>query len=466
MSTVKKILKRILPSAAIELRFDLVISSRFFRNNFIRKTIDSFGENRPSPRVGSQIRVAALWEVDGTFLWAQRADSEQAFFFIHLPRGIFDPIWRKLLKSYNQASNLGESSLENYYNPRFSGDREQFRKYCKEALTTIKQLYDIDVFLLPKLNDDWITDLIKSLRELRYPVIVNDRESISTAKRVEIYSPILKRILDFQADRLLVSSQHHKDFFVHGGYPEEGIEVIGKINYDYWFSPQHWRDGKDIHPSLDPAKKKIMFFSFGSKSYMNFFYPGETRNWDYLSQDFHDLLLWVIEEYGDKVQVLYKSGAKPHRDYFPGFDEFAKKLDKLQHRESFVSLGVSCSSLDLIRNSDLIMGFQTSGLIEAMYTKKPIYAGGWGALFEDIKDTLLPFHVGSSVNFFASPETMKADLKRLIENDFKFELSAQEVSDREKFRSFYFEKNDGKAGQRLLGELRDLAKKERHGTRK
>ncbi len=78
----------------------------------------------------------------------------------------------------------------------------------------------------------------------------------------------------------------------------------------------------------------------------------------------------------------------------------------------------------------------------------------------------LPFLFDKSVSFFAKPETMNVGIKRLIKNDFSFEKSGQEVIDRKNLRSFYLEKNDGEAGQGLLGELRDLAKKESHGTRK
>ena len=42
----------------------------------------------------------------------------------------------------------------------------------------------------------------------------------------------------------------------------------------------------------------------------------------YLAEDFHNVLLRLAKDYGDKIHIIYKVGGKPLRDNFPGFEKF------------------------------------------------------------------------------------------------------------------------------------------------
>ena len=78
--------------------------------------------------------------------------------------------------------------------------------------------------------------------------------------------------------------------------------------------------------------------SFGVRAYLNFFYSDESRNWDSLYKEVHEELADFIIKNKDDVNVLYKIGSKPARDYWSGFDDFYKKLKDNGAESSLIQL--------------------------------------------------------------------------------------------------------------------------------
>ena len=60
----------------------------------------------------------------------------------------------------------------------------------------------------------------------------------------------------------------------------------------------------------------------------------------------------------------------------------------------------------LIVNSDLIIGFQTTALIEAQLTDKPIIYTGWTETEKKLRDELIPLHNFKGVETVYSAEEL------------------------------------------------------------
>ena len=73
-------------------------------------------------------------------------------------------------------------------------------------------------------------------------------------------------------------------------------------------------------------KEKYLIYEFWCSSYLNFFYSDESRNWDSLYKEVHEELADFIIKNKDDVNVLYKIGSKPARDYWSGLMIFIKNL--------------------------------------------------------------------------------------------------------------------------------------------
>lgn len=420
------------------------------RNRFLRDSIESF--NGPiAPKASSTIkRLVTIWESNGRLKWLEYANDDPNLQIFHLPRVIYSRIFRHLLKGYFVDPAHGDSNLDVYFKSTYEHSRRLFRQYCAQVAAFLSSHLEVDLVFMPKLNDDWTMDMIPATQSRGMPVVINDREGIMTYKRLEVVPPMVKSHLNFESDLLCVNNVMHKEFFVRAGYNPDKIEVLGRPDSDYWSRPNTWQNRKEIHPELDNDRTVVLFFAFGPRTYLNFYYGEEPRSWKFLSEAYHDVLLSILQRYGSKIQLVYKTGGKPGRDLFHGYDHFVDEINRMAVGDCFLPLNVNYNSLDLIRTSDVVLGFQTSGLIEAMFTNQAIIYGAWGDLFEDIKDTLLPFHKTQALMHARSQEHLEQMLIQSIEMNVTISEGSEVAAARKQMREYYYFKPDGKTSQRLL----------------
>ena len=103
-----------------------------------------------------------------------------------------------------------------------------------------------------------------------------------------------------------------------------------------------------------------------------------------------------------------------------------------------------------MRYSDIIVGFQTSGMIEAMNTDKTIIYTAWGDLYESIKDTLLPINTKDCVIDCKSKKDFSEKLSVVICNHLE---NKKQNTFSQKARldlvDKYFSNSDGFVAERL-----------------
>ena len=97
--------------------------------------------------------------------------------------------------------------------------------------------------------------------------------------------------------------------------------------------------------------------SFGVRAYLNFY--SDESHWDSLHKEVHELADFIIKN-KDDVNVLYKIGSKPARDYWSGFDDFYKKLKDNGAESSLIQLKGKILTPELLPYIDLTISFQTT----------------------------------------------------------------------------------------------------------
>ena len=108
----------------------------------------------------------------------------------------------------------GELPLTTFYEMRFSKQRKKYLEYCYQIAQSISHQFNVDLFLLFKLNDDWIIDVIKGIRGANLPVVVHDREHGISPKRMDEYPPYLECIKDdLKVETLCLSNKTHYEFY-------------------------------------------------------------------------------------------------------------------------------------------------------------------------------------------------------------------------------------------------------------
>ena len=459
----KKFLKRFLPKKLKKIISDCffkvlsfsVLNFKIFRDYYVWISIKNFNPNQKYIVQNDYPKwtIGAFWDADGRFKWLKNTCKNENIDLIHIPRIIYRHVFFYLFYSqgYMQDWTKGELPLTLFYEKRFSKQRKKYLKYCQEIAKSISRQFNVDIFLLFKLNDDWIIDVIKGIKKSNLPVVVHDREHGISPKRMEEYPPYLKNIKnDLNVDMLCTSNKTHYDFFYKCGISKDKLELTGKPDTDAWFLNESQLLEKVIDKRINPNLPLITYFSFSKFNYLNFFYEGENRNWLKLADDYHSIFLNVLKTFKGKFQIAYKIGGKPARDAFPGFLSFMDEINKLNYQDSIVLLDGSVSTIDLLKVSDCIVGFHTLGIVEAMFTDKPIFYGAWGSLFDDIKETLIPFHKMKGLNYCDSYEVLQKSLIECINNK-NIGLCDRKVRDKEIQNFFY--KADGKSSKRLFNVL-------------
>lgn len=443
-----------------------MLADREFRREVIVSDIESL--NGPiMAKAQGIIRVATVWESSKRLIWlSYAADKDPECEVLHIPRTrIFDRVFVHMFTEYAESIRqraLGESNLGMYYTGDFSSQRDRFREYCQGVMSFIRDQYDVDVWFLPKLTDAWITDLVMALKRTGRPIIVNDREGQMSPKRLEVYPNTVRRyVKDFEVDLICVQNEMQREFFERCGIDPSRITITGKPDADYWHRPDLWQSREQIDPRLREDRFVILFFSFGPRTYLDFYFGNDERTWDYLGTDYHEVLLNLLKKYPGKIQIVYKTSPKAARDRFSQYNRFLEEAATFADENSILNLGKQYSSLDLIRNADVVLGFQTTGLTEPMFTDKPIVFGAWGDFYEEIKDALLPYHKTGALIHVRSKEEMQKCLESLIEGRDEYRVTEVMKAIRKEFRETYYYNPDGNVSRRVLDEAKKLARQTR-----
>jgi hypothetical protein len=357
-----------------------------------------------------------------------------------IKRDIFDFIFQRELRNYINSfkSFRGENALYSYRN--FSTERQQYLKKCIHIAKLVrKHIPDVMAVFLPKYNDDYTLEMVGAFHQAGWQTIVYDREGTVTNWRLNEISKVVRDLAQ-PCDYILTYNVAHKQFFesvfnkTRLKTPE--IVVMGNPNSDEWFRPL------DLPDTQHTESKKILFFAFSDRTYI--YDPAILQKyesiWGDLLKEVHNCLhQYLIQNRQD--QILYKRGPKGDRDNWSGSDELLKLPNaKLLPNDA--------NANNLILQSDVVITFQTTALIDAMHTNKQLIYCGWGRNYSDLYEKyLIPFEDYAEEGALLhanSPEKLLEYLS-LSPNDVKINREA-----RKEIRESFTSNPDGQVASRVV----------------
>lgn len=450
---IKALLKKIgLFNFVVKLKKTCVIQLLLFSDGFLKYSIKKntfqyvnkrrvYGDIEDS----SEVKVLTIWETDRKYDWLVLGSDDSIPIF-HFQRHPVEVVFKHLLKSY--VRNKTRNTIVEFYQPHHKEARSIYFRFCQRVAKIFKDELNILLLVAPKMHDDWIIELLAALKGVGIKIIVNERESVNTPKRLERAPFYFEEYVGFEADLLCVCNQTHWDFWEKAKHPVNKMHLLGDIKSDYWYCKEKWLTQEKTCSELKNDRKKILFFAFGQYSYLNYYYDEMEYdvNWNSLNDDYHETLLEFLRVNKGKVQLIYKTGGKPQRDLFGGFDAFMKKINAEFGPEDFLYLNAHYSTLDLIRHCDIALGFQTTAMIEASFTSIPIIFGAWGKSYDMIKETLLPFETEEALIYADSKEILLDKLNLAVRG----ELESSSEESRKRFREKFYYCADGKRGNALF----------------
>jgi len=216
------------------------------------------------------------------------------------------------------------------------------------------------------------------------------------------------------------------------------VIVMGNPATDEWFLDDKLRQLAAIERQSD--HRNIVFFAFGEFSYVSDAecLKGKDEVWRGLLTDIHQVLMDHLSNYSD-YELRYKRAPRGNRDYWSG----SERLLALPNAHLIPSVA---DSNKLIAESDFIIAFQTTALIDAMHTEKIIIYCAWGDNYEELKDGLIDFEEyarDGAILHAHSPE----ELKRLLSLNPRDVVV--NVKDRKKIRELFTTNPDGMVAKRF-----------------
>jgi len=311
--------------------------------------------------------------------------------------------------------------------------RLRFNLFCEKLFWKLRENYKFDCIVTPSDIFFWLREFIVVAEKHGVFTIVADKEGtispydyLNEPSRIKAYYPPI-------AKYFFVWSARQKTFWINSGVGKKAIKVIGSIRTDSF-----------INLPTFTSKKSVLYFDFDVDAYINNFdwnflnWYGE-RTWVDLRDSFHRVIYKLALKYPD---LIFNIKCHPQQivSCFP---------EKLTHLKNVkIIKGAPKRIPFLIGQSVLVLGFQTTALLEASLANIPVIYGAWGKLFNSVKGSLLPWHESGFGFRWARSE----DQLEFFALEY---INKQVVSKKNRERiNVYFYKSDGNVTNRFLKEIK------------
>lgn len=324
---------------------------------------------------------------------------------------------------------------------------KNYNKICKSIFKDLHQITKFKILLMPSDSFWWIREFVSVCKENNIPTIVLDKEGTITPHDFEVHSQQIRERFPFISDHLLVWTERQKEFWIKSGCPKEKIKIVGQPRSDFYFKPALWKSKSELE--ISDYKSIILFFTFDLDAYISAFPPEEIKrnnlSWKKLRDDINSIILELARNYVDNIFLIKTHPQQSDIEYLKSFFKSAN-LPNIRLIE-----GAAISN-QLIINSDIIIGFQTTALIESMLTNKHIIYTQWGETEKKIRADLIPFHESNALIIADSQDNFKSILTSLLDNKIPNNNS---FGDQRTIFSNYWLNADGKVAARVKEFLKE-----------
>lgn len=300
--------------------------------------------------------------------------------------------------------------LEEYTRPEYSRHRERWARAARQALHEIYQIYPFDVFIAPSDTFFHVRDVVTACRELGVPFLIVQKETTRPAYFMEHTSRQVGRLFPFIGDFMTVCSERHKQFWLNADTPAAKIEVTGQPRFDFYQQPALWRSREDLGLPLDAGRKLLLFLSYFPDVYSAWIPDGRSLSWHDLRRETQEVLIEFAKT--RSCDLLVKPHPQQNTEDIAEEAEFLARIAGNAWDKHVFLLPRNIDTRHLIVNADVIIGFQTTALLEAMAAGKETIYTRWSKELAKLEDRLIAFHEYSpALRCALSPE----DLRKHVE---------------------------------------------------
>ena len=335
-----------------------------------------------------------------------------------------------------------------YNSPELAPLRRRYRRAVGRFADQLIRRYQPVAVAAPSDNFFWVRELIPALRERVVPYLVLDKEGTICPAYFQHFARYIKDECPFISEHILVWTERQRDFWQRTGVPPAKITVTGQPRSDYWRQPARWIDQREL--GIGPVRehaKLLLFFSYDPWAYTpDYMIEKGEMHWEVLRGETH-AEIYAFAQRHPEVDVVIK--AHPQQPDVPTLraEAASRGLTNVH-----IATGPKISN-HLIACADVVVGFQTTALIESMVTDKPIIYTFWGEARDHWASDLIPFHETTGVDVAGSPAELATMLDAAIA---KPALSDARKAARKAFVEEYLGNVDGGSSRRTLDRVREL----------
>ena len=234
-------------------------------------------------------------------------------------------------------------------------------------------------------------------------------------------------------------SEESKKFWIKAGGDGDKISVIGQPRFDYYFRNN---SSDKLLLNVDIEKTKILFLSYDLDAYSEDRTAGKLLEpWKKIHEDTLNSLLKIASCTNSIIYI------KPHPQYYG--NTLSLFFERIKDQKNIVLLQGNIDTRKLLKESDIIIGFQTTTILEAMIIGQKVIYTYWTDDVKILKDKLLPYHEMNTCLTIAdsalSLEELLLNSSNIIGGD---DISDEQLAERKRYFSDFFGPIDGRSSQR------------------
>ena len=320
--------------------------------------------------------------------------------------------------------------------------RAQYRQECELLYRRLADRVNPALFVSTSDIFYWLREFVVVAREHGVNNVVVDKEGTISPFNFDNQSVRIRDFAPFISKHIFLWSERQREFWRRIGVADDDMTVIGQPRSDL-LHREHRRAVDDYFPHPQPL---ITLFSYMANAYI----PSDVAR--------KDKLTWRVMR--DATHAEFHRLAVQNRNYNFVIKTHPQQPDLLDlrrkyRRDNLRVIGGSAVANELLQRSELIIGFQTTAVTEAMMLGKNVIYTYWDPLIVRFKNDLLPFHEASGIVVAKSAEQFRAVCERFFKGDLRdFEFTAEQIAKRDEFVNGYFSQPDGHVCERFYDAVR------------
>lgn len=328
--------------------------------------------------------------------------------------------------------------LQAPYNSEPATNRTAWREECDLIMEELIRRFHVGLLLTGADVYYWIRELIAAARHRGIKTVMIDKEGIISPHGFDGVAEMIRTAAPPVSDHMFVWSNRQRQFWNHVGVPDERITIVGQLRSDL-FHHEHRRLVDVLFPSAQPL---VTLFSYEDSAYI----PLEKRtfNWQRMKQETHHEIMTLAGEFPQFNFVI-----KTH----PQQSDLRELKDRYQ-RENLIVVGGAALANELIQRSELVIGFQTTAIIEAMFMGRHTIYTCWDQACAELRDDIMPYHEAQGICKAETFEKFRRVARKFLAGDHSdFAFSPDETAARAQFVNRYLYRPDGHVAERLLTQI-------------